>query len=141
MDTAIIDASVAVKWFLREDRSDVAKALAISSTTKLAPDLLRIEVANALRKAVMANQITRAHADRSLAVVRGAFGHFLDSVDLLDDAFDIAVKLRHPIYDCIYLAASRQNAAPLITADVAFIAKLAGTPDAPNAILLSDWKP
>ena len=139
MVTAIIDASVAVKWMLREADSDRARALAASSTRLLAPEVLVLEVANALRKAVAARLITRTYAEQSLGAVRRIFDPLLRTADLVDEAFGIAMDLKYPIYDCIYLAASRRLATPLVTADATFAAKLAGTPDAANVILLSDW--
>ncbi len=44
-----------------------------------------------------------------------------------------------PIYDCVYVVASRRIGARLITADSKLIAKLAGTPDGSNIVHLADW--
>ena len=106
MASAIVDASVAVKWFLREPDSHLARAFGASATVMLAPEFLVLEVANALRKAVATS-----------------------------------LTLRHPIYDCLYLVAAERLDLPLITADAAFVAKLAGTPFAQRVVLLADWKP
>ena len=140
MSTFIVDASVAVKWVLRETNSDRATALAASNALLLAPDILVVEVANALRKAVSAARVPRSYAENALAGLRTLFDPLIASNDLIDEAFARAIELRHPIYDCIYLTASRRLSAPLITADIAFAAKVAGTPDAANVILLADWK-
>ena len=98
-------------------------------------------MANALRKAVLANFIAPEFAMIALASVRQTFDPLIAMQELIDEALKIAIELRHPIYDCVYLAAGRHLGVPLITADAAFVAKLAGTPDAQNVILLAGWKP
>jgi predicted nucleic acid-binding protein len=37
--------------------------------------------------------------------------------ELIDDAAGMAQNLRHPVYDCIYLAQARLEHVPLVTAD------------------------
>ena len=39
------------------------------------------------------------------------------SVGLLAAALDIAIRLEHPVYDCLYLALAREQGVSLITAD------------------------
>ena len=140
MSIAIVDASVAVKWVLRESDSDIARTIAAGDMRLLAPDLIILELANALRKAVSAQSITRDYAVQSLAGIRRVFDPLITIADFIDEAISLAIDLKHPIYDCVYLVTSRRLGAPLVTADTTFAAKLAGTPDAANVILLADWK-
>lgn len=137
----LVDTSVAVKWFVREATSELANELVFQKHDLAAPDLILIEFANALRKIVRAGAMPEADAITSLARLPRFFSAVLPTAGLLPDAFVIACSLQHPIYDCIYLAASSQLRCPLITADAAFVAKLAGTPYAHNVVLLADWKP
>ena len=44
-----IDASVAVKWFIDEPRRDQARDVLVRDFDLVAPDLILVEVANALR--------------------------------------------------------------------------------------------
>ncbi len=141
MAAAIVDASVAIKWFLREPDSDRARAFGASATLMLAPDFLVLEAANAFRKAVKAGLVVPLYAEQSIASLRRIFDPLIDTAGLIDKAFLASVALRHPIYDCLYLVASEQQKLPLITADAAFVAKLAGTAYAQNVVLLADWKP
>lgn len=141
MPAWIIDTSVVVKWFVREVDSEIANQLVFGAHDLSAPDLVLIEFANALRKCVRAGVMPEARAETSLAALPRFFAELLPVRALLPDALAIACALHHPIYDCIYLAASRRSATPLITADAALVAKLAGTAYAQNVTLLSDWKP
>jgi predicted nucleic acid-binding protein len=137
----LVDTSVAVKWFVREAASDLANELVFQRHDLSAPDLILIEFANALRKVVRAGVMPEPDALSSLAKLPRFFSAVLPTNSLLPDALAIAFALQHPIYDCVYLAASRQLKLPLITADAAFVAKVAGTAYAQNVVLLADWKP
>ncbi len=48
---------------------------------------------------------------------------------LTEDAFEIAVSLNHPVYDCFYLALARRESAPLVTADKHLAATAQALPD------------
>ena len=50
--TVVIDASVALKWFVEEQGTDQAAALLAGNDLLIAPDLIVAEVANAGWKAV-----------------------------------------------------------------------------------------
>ena len=141
MASAIVDASVAVKWFMREPDSHLARAFGASATVMLAPEFLVLEVANALRKAVATGAVSRDYAEQSIAIARRIFDPLIETDSLINKAFTSSLTLRHPIYDCLYLAAAERLDLPLITADAAFVAKLAGTPFAQRVVLLADWKP
>lgn len=43
-------------------------------------------------------------------------------------AVEIAAELRHPVYDCFYLALTESEDATLVTADRRLIGRLAGSP-------------
>jgi predicted nucleic acid-binding protein len=47
---------------------------------------------------------------------------------LKDRALAIAIELRHPAYDCFYLALAERNTSPLVTADDRLIRRCADTP-------------
>jgi predicted nucleic acid-binding protein len=44
--------------------------------------------------------------------------------DVLQDATELSMRVRHTLQDCMYLAAARQLGAPLITADRPFWKKV-----------------
>ena len=43
-------------------------------------------------------------------------------------ALAIAIELRHPVYQCFYLALAERNTSPLVTADEQLIRRCADTP-------------
>lgn len=122
----LIDASIAFKWLVEEDGSEAAAALAAANVLT-APDLLKAEVGNALVMKLRRNEIA---AD---GVVAGynALGNFITRWiamrQLADRALAIACALRHPIYDCYYLAAAEAESIELVTADQRLMAAVRDT--------------
>jgi predicted nucleic acid-binding protein len=137
----VVDASVAVKWFVAETDFLVADELSASNHRLFAPRLILTEVANALGRKAMAGLMSAAEA---CAYLR-SLPHYFDDVLAVDELIEPAIKnacaLRHPIYDLIYLEAARKVDAQLVTADHRFIAKIAGTSLARHVTLLADWRP
>jgi predicted nucleic acid-binding protein len=111
----IVDASVAIKWVVEEDDSDAAHTLA--GREMHAPDLIWIECANILWKKTVAGDLTLAEAAIILKELRSAPVSLTPCSHLLDAALALSSKLRHPIYDCLYLALAVQKKMPLATAD------------------------
>ena len=121
----VIDASVVFKWIAQEEGSD--RALALLGQPLTAPVLLLSEIGNALRKKAMRDEI-----DPDVD-----FGDDLNRLDRLIDlkderaaigrALTMARVLRHPIYDCVYLALAERVGEVLVTADHKFIEKVEAT--------------
>jgi predicted nucleic acid-binding protein len=137
----IVDASVAVKWFVAKTDSLVADELSASNHRLFAPRLIITEVANALGRKAIAGMMSVAEA----CVYLRALPHYLDGFlavgELIESALKNACALRHPIYDLIYLEAARRRDAQLVTADRRFASKIAGTDFARHVTLLVDWRP
>jgi len=121
--TYIVDASVAAKWFVRETLHDQARTLLHDHGDDLeAPDLLLTEVANIVWKKVRRDEIIPEQARAILPEVRASIAAFHASTDLVERALEIAVALRHPVYDCLYLACAEATDRLLVTADEKLVA-------------------
>lgn len=122
--TLVVDASVVAKWVLTEDGSDRANALRTENGL-IAPSLLASEVGNALWKAERRGDITRNDAIAAIKSILSPFDSLVPSEDLHTRALELAIDLRHPIYDCFYLALAEREDATLVTADarLAMVAK------------------
>ena len=122
----IIDASVAFKWLADEEESDAAFAL-LDRYELFAPILLMHEVANGLWRKVQRDQI-----DRSVSF-SDELNRLPQLVNLVDEtahvarALEIGREFGHPIYDCVYLAMAEARSDRLVTADLKFMAKVAGS--------------
>ena len=113
----VVDASVAVKWFVREDGQEAARALLGSNEPLVAPDLLVAEVGNILWKKVRLQEIPPAQAQAAMVVLPHCFERLVPAANLHERALSLALTLDHPLYDCLYLACAEAQNAPFVTAD------------------------
>jgi predicted nucleic acid-binding protein len=137
----VVDASVALKWLVLEDMSDVAKELYGAGDHLIAPRLIATEVANALARKTTQGILTHQEANYHFNALRQFMPDLMDIDELIETALENACALRHPIYDLVYLEAARRLDAQLVTADRRFTAKIAGTEFARHVTLRSDWRP
>ena len=122
--TWVVDASIAVKWVIPEVLSDNADRLRAGDDALQAPDLLLVEVANALWKKTTNREISPAEADRAFDLVSESGIDLRPTTPLLARAIQMARRLSHPVYDCIYLALAEHEHASLITADRRLLRRL-----------------
>jgi len=115
----VVDASVVVKWFLDEPDSSDARRLSLLRLH--APALLLAECGNVLWLKTKSGDCTPEEALEVLHGIYGAPVSIAPDHRLAKPALDLAVKLNHPIYDCMYLALARDLAIPCITADLRFV--------------------
>jgi len=121
----VVDASLAVKWLVREVHSDKAYALARSWAREevypMAPYLMPVEVANALYKRVIRKEVSLQEATSLLD------GLFSTGIELREPArvhvkaMELAVELKQDaVYDAHYLALAEALNCELWTADERF---------------------
>ncbi|MBI3961872.1 MAG: type II toxin-antitoxin system VapC family toxin [Deinococcus sp.] len=121
-DSVVVDASLAVKWVLKEPYTVEAMALLAEWERQqcriLAPSLLAFEVANALYKRVSRGEL-------ALDVVKRALDDFLPVGPALSRepathrrAFELAHQFSRPTsYDAHYLALAERQGCECWTAD------------------------
>ena len=140
MSDLVIDASVAVKWFVPEEASDKADDVSASDHTLLAPWLIMTEVANAMARKAIQKLITPLEAAEYVRTLPQFLAGLLDVDDLIEPALQNACSYRHPIYDFVYLEAARRRDTRMVTADQRLIAKVKGTDLAKLVVSLSEWR-
>jgi predicted nucleic acid-binding protein len=116
MTSLIVDASVAVRWFVPAWYWPSTKT-AVQGKLLLAPDLILAEAGSAFWKAVRAGLILRQDAESALERLPQAFDRLIPLTLLHHAAARISFELDHPIYDCFYLALCEQESQSLVTAD------------------------
>ena len=113
----VVDASVAVKWFVTEQWTEESRRLLARSIDRYAPDLILSETANVIWKKARRKEIQ--DPNRYFAEL----AHLPDvlvlrpSQEIVARASTIAWDLNHPVYDCLYLACAEAEGMPLVTAD------------------------
>jgi len=117
----ILDASVAAKLFIAEADSDQAEQVLALGAPLIAPDLVLVEVANALHKAWRREIVDDVQMDRALRKLPTIFGRLFPATDLVANAAIISRILRHPVPDCVYIALHWRTGAPVVTADLELV--------------------
>ena len=124
MNTVVLDANVAAKWFLPQHGEKLAaealelfRKYAQGDLRFMVPDLFWAELANVFCKAVRLGRLTQASADIALASVTERELMTVPSLELLDSAFQIAAAFDRTVHDSLYVALAIQSKTQLITAD------------------------
>ena len=125
----VVDASVAVKWFVSEPGTAEAEMLLLSDEERAAPEHLVAEVGQALLRHHFAGAITFDHCRAAVERI-GQLLRLFPTASLAADALDIAARARCSVYDALYVAAAERWDARVVTADARLVAQLAG----------SDWR-
>lgn len=131
----IVDASVAIKWLVIEEQTDLANALAVRHRLT-APDLIVSEIANAIWKKWARKELSEV--PRRLPSVLDMLDELVPLGPFAYRSAQLAIELNHPAYDCFYLAMAEARDEMLVTADERFLRKLETTRYSALAISLSE---
>jgi len=115
--TWVIDASVAVKWFVEEARSAAARNVLASDQPIVAPDLIIPEACNTAWKKIRRGDISREQGEAMMGALPMSFDRLAPCAPLSARALELAQRLDHPAYDCFYLALAEAESAVLVTDD------------------------
>jgi len=120
--TLVVDASVAAKWVLPEPGSADAAGLRGQDADLIAPSLVVAEIGNALWKSAMRGDVAERDVVHILRVAAAHYSRLVPDETIAAEAMKLAIALKHPIYDCFYLALAERERVPLISADKRLIA-------------------
>jgi predicted nucleic acid-binding protein len=113
----VVDASVAIKWFVTEDLHEHALTLFDQPETLIAPDLICLEIANVAWKKAKRGQISPDQAQFIEQANKRCIQHIYPSSEFSERALSIALHIDHKVYDCVYLACAEANGSILVSAD------------------------
>lgn len=124
MITRVVDASVACKWFFEESHTPEARQIIARGDQLISPDLVLNECANVAIRHVLSNRSDLEQARELITLLPNTFDSLVPCSELMFPAMDMAYALRHPIYDCLYLALAERERAEMVTADSEFVRKV-----------------
>lgn len=146
MKSYVIDANVAIKWYVPEVLAQRAVYLLREATNGgvalFAPDLIWAELGNVLWNKLQRNELDAEIIRQILGAVAVAFP--VETVPcslLLAAAFEIASAFNRTVYDSLYIALAQSMQATFITADERLVNALGQTSLGPTIRFLgeSDW--
>jgi predicted nucleic acid-binding protein len=117
----VIDASVAIKWYISEATSKKALDLKHRGVTFYAPDIVYIEVFNCFmrlwRSHIISETACKTLANEWRINLEQGIISLSPSSAYFEQGTALALKHTHPMADCLYLAMAKQMNAVLVTAD------------------------
>ena len=116
MTRFVVDASVAIKWYLTEEHSAAAALLLADEHERIAPELIIVESAQVLAKRQRLGEISVPDAQASLVALRDST-HLQGCISLVSAALDIALTHHRSVYDSLYVALAMRDGCQLVTAD------------------------
>jgi predicted nucleic acid-binding protein len=134
----VVDASVAIKWFLPEVHSDAALRLLAQQHSLHAPDLIFSEFANVLWKRFRKNEISKNEATATLEGLLALHLQVQPSHSLVPLALEVTCGVNRTVYDSLYLAAAIALQFPLVTADARFYRALSKGPFSVHLLWVED---
>ncbi len=141
MISFVVDASVAIKWFLEEDHSREALSLLASGNTLSAPELILSECGNILWKRTLRGELTDDRALEILDTLQDSPLIVKPTAPLLTTAFAIASRYQRSVYDSLYLALAVAMEAPLVTADLRLFNAIRSTSLSRSIVWIGDYLP
>ena len=125
MSLLVLDASVAVKWFLpRVGEGLVDEAFHLlrrhgdGEIEFTSPDLFWPDFGNVLWKAVRLGRLSSGASAKALQQMRAQRLITVPSADLIEDAMSIALANHRTVYDSLYIALAVQSGAEFVTAEI-----------------------
>lgn len=117
MKAIVVDASVAIKWFIPEVHAIAATRLLHTNLQFIAPDLIFAEVGNILWKKYRLQELTLDTAGAILDDFKRLPFNSHENESLLDAAWQIATTHQCTVYDSLYVALAQTEGCLLVTAD------------------------
>ncbi|MEA5443259.1 type II toxin-antitoxin system VapC family toxin [Cyanobium gracile] len=113
----VLDASAAIRVLTGQpDAAPLIQTLS-SATLVIAPALMLTEVTNVIWKIGRTGGLGQADPQELLLEARHLVDHLEPDQALQPEALALALHLDHSVYDCLYLALARREAASLVSMD------------------------
>jgi predicted nucleic acid-binding protein len=128
MKLPVIDACVAIKWFLPEANYERARHILYRYNSMIAPDLFFIELDAIITKKIRKREIKLYEANELYSEIRTLPVKPVEYKLLSKLAFELSSTLPITLYDACYLALAIEFEQKVYTADLRFFNGMKGTP-------------
>jgi predicted nucleic acid-binding protein len=128
MSVPVIDACVAIKWFLPERGHEFAVEIFNNHNNMIAPDLFFIEIDAIITKKVRQKLVHLEDAKKIYDETRNLPIKIIPYLKISDIAFDLSSGLSITLYDACYLAVGIEFDQKVFTSDKRFFNGMQNTP-------------
>lgn len=141
MTRYVVDASVAIKWFIPEQLSDAAGRLQHPNLRLSVPAFFWLEIGNVLAKKIRRGELIREEGDYVLKELRHLPLQRHADDRLFRPAYALALQTQRSLYDCLYLALAEVIDGRMVTADRKFYSALANEGRGRRMLWVEDLPP
>lgn len=136
----VVDASVAIKWYIPEPESKAAIRLLGEGCSLFSPDLLFPEVGKIVWKKIQRREMTRDDGHGILLALSRTRIAVQSSgkLHLADHALAVATATSSSFYDSLYVSVAALTGFPLVTADRKLLNRLDRGPFARHLVWVED---
>ena len=127
MSILVVDACIGAKWFFEEKYTEYAVRILDEKYNLHAPDFFLMEITNLLCKRIRRREITDKASDEIRKALTQLPFNFHDSIQLLDSAYEIAIKTGSSLYDCVYISLAILLDCQMVTSDKRLVDNIANT--------------
>lgn len=113
----VLDASAAVEMALNKKNANILKTACADADTVFAPDIYPSEITNVFWKYANFSYLDKTICEKGMEYCIELVDDFINTKKLCREAYEEAVKYKHPVYDMFYLICARTNKAQLLTCD------------------------
>lgn len=113
----VVDASVAIRWFIAAPQWETARALKEPGVQFFAPEIVLADMGALLERLVAADALESDDAKVVMHAAPRAFARLFPVMLLRDRALSLALDLDQTVTRCFYLALAEWEGSPLVTAD------------------------
>lgn len=113
----VLDVNAGLAMAQGTEEGVALSELILDGEEVIAPHFYLTEAANVAWKFVRAGELDEDGSYILLESVIGLVDRFVSAEELLVEALHLSVRNNHPVYDMLYLALARRNAATLFTFD------------------------
>lgn len=124
----VVDASVAIKWFVPEIHSDAALRAQHAGTHLHIPAFMVLELGNVLAKKIRRSELTPRDGETILKEIKQLPLQRHADERLFTVAYLLALDTHRSLYDCLYLALAETVDGIMVTADHKFFASITDGP-------------
>ena len=117
----VVDSSVAVKWVYAEPGTREALLILDEGVGLTAPALWQLETANVLPRRSRKGRLSGVEVRRRLGYLATVPVTLEEDAALTAEAIGLSLELRHPVYDCLYLALALRERSQVLTAHAPFL--------------------
>ncbi|HQW91307.1 MAG TPA: type II toxin-antitoxin system VapC family toxin [Nitrospira sp.] len=125
MSRYVVDASVAIKWFIPEVHSEAALRLCRSQIRLHVPAFVTLELGNVIVKKIRRGELSPAEGETIRGELKQLPLQQHADARLFPAAYQFAIATQRSLYDCLYLALAAAIDGVLVTADRKFYAAVA----------------